>query len=150
MKWYITPMRYQWTMTERSVIPSKRINTFVSAYSLGGLDTIRPKVHGFKPSWGWWIFKGDRSLKHNFLHKGRKARGGSNAINLRNVKKKKTFAHNKRWAKVKFRCHFRSPTKLPTLLLDATGVIQLQRPLANKSGNNLISPNRAELHWITG
>jgi hypothetical protein len=154
MQWYITPIALSLNHDRTFCHTQQKINTFASAYSLeqvclSGLDTIRPKVHGFKPNWGWWIFKGDRSLKHNLLHKGRKISGGSYVIHLKNIKKN-PFAYNKRWAKVKFRCNFRSPTKLPTLLLDAAGVTQLRRPLAKKSGNNFKSPNRAEAHWTTG
>jgi hypothetical protein len=46
--------------------------------------------------------------------------------------------------------HFLSLIKLLILLLDAAIVIQLQRPRANKSGNNLKSPNLTGLDkWIT-
>jgi hypothetical protein len=49
----------------------------------------------------------------------------------------------------KIRHHFQLPTKLPTLLLHAAVVTQLQRPPADKSGNNFKSPNPVEVNWIT-
>jgi hypothetical protein len=33
---------------------------------------IVPKVHGFKPGQGQWIFKGDKNPQHTFLRRGRK------------------------------------------------------------------------------
>jgi hypothetical protein len=34
-----------------------------------------PKVCGFNPGRGRWIFKGDKNPEHNFLRRGRKAVG---------------------------------------------------------------------------
>jgi hypothetical protein len=36
---------------------------------------IGPKVRGFKPERGRWIFKGDKNLQHAFLWRGSKAVG---------------------------------------------------------------------------
>jgi hypothetical protein len=51
----------------------------------------------------------------------------------------------KELGEVKIRHHFQSPTKLPTLLSDATVVAQLWRPLADKSENNLELPKSTEV-----
>jgi hypothetical protein len=46
---------------------------------LGGLVVsvlaIEPKVRGFKPDRGRWIFKGDKNTQHAFLQRGSKAVG---------------------------------------------------------------------------
>jgi hypothetical protein len=34
-----------------------------------------PKVHGFDPDQGRWIFKGDKNPEHHFLRRGSKAVG---------------------------------------------------------------------------
>jgi hypothetical protein len=47
--------------------------------TLGGLVVsvlaTWPKVRGFDPDRGRWIFKGDKNPEHNFLRKGSKAVG---------------------------------------------------------------------------
>jgi hypothetical protein len=40
-----------------------------------GVLAIGPKVRGFKPGRGRWIFKGDKNLQQAFLRRGSKAVG---------------------------------------------------------------------------
>jgi hypothetical protein len=57
------------------------IMKFVVTYNvdLGGLVVsvlaTGPKVRGFDPDRGRWIFKGDKNPRHNFLWRGSKAVG---------------------------------------------------------------------------
>jgi hypothetical protein len=59
---------------------------------------------------------------------------------------KRTFSHDKKLVKAKLYIIFRSPQKLPTLLLDTAVVAQLWRPLIDKSGDNSKLLNPTEVH----
>jgi hypothetical protein len=70
----------------KSLVPllsqMKRIRVFLPhcyLVALGGLVVsvlaIGPKVRGFDPDRGRWIFKGDKNQEHHFLRRGSKAVG---------------------------------------------------------------------------
>jgi hypothetical protein len=52
----------------------KRMLVHNKIVTLGGIVVsvlaIGPKVRGFKPGQGRWIFKGDKNPKHDFLLRG--------------------------------------------------------------------------------
>jgi hypothetical protein len=63
----------------RTVMFLDLITVIVFGVDLGGLVVsvlaTGPKVRGFDPDRGRWIFKGDKNLEHHFLQRGSKAVG---------------------------------------------------------------------------
>jgi hypothetical protein len=52
-----------------------------------------PKVHGFDPDRGRWVFKGDKNQEHQFLRRGSKAVGSmSHVVDLRHARKQNSAA----------------------------------------------------------
>jgi hypothetical protein len=51
----------------------KYVKVVVISGVMGNVLAIEPKVHGFNPSQGQWIFKGNKNLQHAFLQRGSKA-----------------------------------------------------------------------------
>jgi hypothetical protein len=82
-----------WAFPFRHFVRSCRINGHffpvhaMKAVVLGGLVVgvlaTGPKVRGFDPDRGRWIFKGDKNPEHHFLRRGSKA---VDPVDLRHVK----------------------------------------------------------------